>query len=86
MHFHSTEDIMTNMTIARQRFDKHVPEATQSTVEGPPLLGSKSLSTYPPQRAVATKLTHVSWQQINAEYNTEQLFEIVISIRFALKL
>jgi hypothetical protein len=37
-----------------------VPKVTQSTVEGPPLLVSKSLGTCPPQRAVATKLTHVS--------------------------
>jgi hypothetical protein len=32
------------MTIARQRFGKHILEVTQSTV-GPPLLGSKSLNT-----------------------------------------
>jgi hypothetical protein len=34
------------MTIARQRFGKHILEVTQSTVEGPPLLGSKSLGTF----------------------------------------
>jgi hypothetical protein len=37
---------MTNMTIARQRFGKHVPKVRLSTVEGPPLLGSKSLGTF----------------------------------------
>jgi hypothetical protein len=37
---------MTNMTIARERFGKHVPDITQSTVEGPPLLDSKSLGTF----------------------------------------
>jgi hypothetical protein len=37
---------VTNITIARQRFGKHIPEVTQSTVEGPPSLGSKSLGTF----------------------------------------
>jgi hypothetical protein len=41
------------MTIARQRFDKHVLEVKQSTVEEPPLLGSKSLA-----RLVATDKTY----------------------------
>jgi hypothetical protein len=35
-----------NMTIAKQRFGKHIPEVAQSTVEGPPLLNSKSLGTF----------------------------------------
>jgi hypothetical protein len=34
------------MTIARQRFSKHIPEVMQSTAEEPPLLGSKSLGTF----------------------------------------
>jgi hypothetical protein len=34
------------MTTARQRFGKHIPEVTQPTVEGPPLLGSKPLGTF----------------------------------------
>jgi hypothetical protein len=38
-------NIVTHMTIARQRFGKYIPNITQSTVEGPPLLGSKSLGT-----------------------------------------
>jgi hypothetical protein len=37
---------VTNMTITRQRFGKHIPEVKQSTVEGLPLLGSKSLVTF----------------------------------------
>jgi hypothetical protein len=37
---------VTNMTTATQRFGKHISEATQSTVGGPPLLGSKSLGTF----------------------------------------
>jgi hypothetical protein len=39
-------NIVTNKTIARQRFGKHIPEVTQSTVEETPLLGSKSLSAF----------------------------------------
>jgi hypothetical protein len=35
-----------NMTIARQWFGKHVPEVTQSALEEPSLLGSKSLGTF----------------------------------------
>jgi hypothetical protein len=38
--------IVTNMTIARQRFGKYVLKVTQSAVKGPPLLGSKSLGTF----------------------------------------
>jgi hypothetical protein len=38
------------MTIAGQRFGKHISEVTQSTAGGHPLLGSKSLGTYPAQR------------------------------------
>jgi hypothetical protein len=34
------------MTIAGQRLGKHIREVTQSTVEGPALLGSKSLGTF----------------------------------------
>jgi hypothetical protein len=34
------------MIIARQRFRKYIPEVTQSTVEGSPLLGSKLLGTF----------------------------------------
>jgi hypothetical protein len=34
------------MTIAGQRFGKYVFEVTQSTLEGPPLLGSQSLGTF----------------------------------------
>jgi hypothetical protein len=37
--------IVTNVTITRQPFGKHIPEARQSTVGGPPLLGTKSLGT-----------------------------------------
>jgi hypothetical protein len=40
---------MTHMTIARQRFGKQVPEVTLSTVEGHPLLGNRSLDTFPQQ-------------------------------------
>jgi hypothetical protein len=35
------------MTIARQRFGKHVPEVTLSRVEGYLLLGNGSLDTFP---------------------------------------
>jgi hypothetical protein len=38
--------VVTNMTIARQQFGKHIPEVTQSTVEGPTLLGSKLLGKF----------------------------------------
>jgi hypothetical protein len=38
--------IVTNITIATQRFGKHIPEVKQSAVEGPPLMGSKSLGTF----------------------------------------
>jgi hypothetical protein len=38
-------NILTNMTVARQRFGKHFSEITQSTV-GSPLLGSRSLGTF----------------------------------------
>jgi hypothetical protein len=34
------------MAIARQHFGKHIPEVTQSTVEGPPLLGTKLLGMF----------------------------------------
>jgi hypothetical protein len=37
---------MANMTIATQRFGKHVPEVTQLTAEGLLLLGSKSPGTF----------------------------------------
>jgi hypothetical protein len=37
---------VTNMTIDRQRFGKHVPKMTQLTVEELPLLGSKSLGKF----------------------------------------
>jgi hypothetical protein len=40
-------NIVTNMTIARQRIGKHIPEMTLSIVEGPPLLASKSQHTFP---------------------------------------
>jgi hypothetical protein len=38
-------NIVTNMTTARQRFGKHIPEVTQSTAVRL-LLGSKSLGTF----------------------------------------
>jgi hypothetical protein len=57
-----------NMTIARQRFSKHVPEVMQSTVEGTPLLGSKLLGMYLPQRTAAT-------------INADELLEMVIYIQ-----
>jgi hypothetical protein len=47
---HSEGNIVTLMTIARQRFGKQISEVTLSTVEGQPLLGSKSLGTFPWQR------------------------------------
>jgi hypothetical protein len=34
------------MTIARQWFDKYVPEVTLSTIEGRPFLGNGSLDTF----------------------------------------
>jgi hypothetical protein len=37
---------VTNMTIARQRLCKLITEVTQSTVEGSPFLGSKSLGMF----------------------------------------
>jgi hypothetical protein len=58
------------MTIARQLFGKHIPEVTLSTVEEPPLLGSKSLGTF----------------HNNGKTVTEELFEMVIYILFASKL
>jgi hypothetical protein len=39
-------NIVMNITIARQRFGKNITEAMQSTVEGPPLLSSKSLGMF----------------------------------------
>jgi hypothetical protein len=41
--FHYT---VTYMTITRQQFGKHVSEVAQAPVEGPPLLGSKSLGMF----------------------------------------
>jgi hypothetical protein len=40
------DNIVKNMTIARQRLGEHISEVMQSTVEGPPSLGSKSLGTF----------------------------------------
>jgi hypothetical protein len=57
------------MIIARQRFGKHVPKVRQSTVEGPLLLRSKSLGTF-----------RSKGQTQNI---TEELFEMVIYIRFS---
>lgn len=44
-HVRQKVNIVMNMTIARQRFGKYIPEIKQSTVEGSPLLGNKSLGT-----------------------------------------
>jgi hypothetical protein len=42
-----SHNIVTHKTIARQQFSKHISKVTFSTVEGHPLLGSKSLGTFP---------------------------------------
>jgi hypothetical protein len=57
------------MIIARQRFGKRVPEITQSAVEGPPLLGIKSLGAFRSNG--------------KPDNNREELFESVIYLRFA---
>jgi hypothetical protein len=41
------DNIVPHMTIARQRFDKHISEVTLSTVEGHLLLCSRSVGTFP---------------------------------------
>jgi hypothetical protein len=43
-------NIVTHMTIARQRLGKRIPELTLSIIVGRPLLGSESLGTFPQQR------------------------------------
>jgi hypothetical protein len=59
---------VTDLTIARQRFGTHIPDITQSTVEGPPLLGSNSLGTF----------------RSNGHNTViHGLFEVVVSLRFA---
>jgi hypothetical protein len=40
------QHIVTYMPIARQRFGKHIPEVTLSTIEGHPLLGNEPLNTH----------------------------------------
>jgi hypothetical protein len=64
-------NIVTNMTVARQRFGKHICEATQSTV-GPPVLGSRSLGTF-----------CTSGQNTNNSRVIHEVFEVVFSRRFA---
>jgi hypothetical protein len=59
------------MTTAKQRFGKHIPEVTQSTMEGPPLLGSKSLGTF-----------HINGKIRNNRV-IQELLEAVVSFRFA---
>jgi hypothetical protein len=41
------KNIMTHMTIDRQRLRKTIPEVTLSTMEGFPLLGNRPLNTHP---------------------------------------
>jgi hypothetical protein len=62
------------MTVARQRFVKHIHEVTQSTV-GTPLLGSRLLGTFPS-----------NGQNTNNNRVMHELLELVIYIRFAWKL
>jgi hypothetical protein len=40
------QNILTYMTIARQRLGKNVPEVTLSTIEGHPLLGNEPINTH----------------------------------------
>jgi hypothetical protein len=61
------------MTVARQRFSKHISEVTQSTV-GPPLLGSRSLGTF------------LSNGQNTNNRVIHEFFEVVFYVRFAWKL
>jgi hypothetical protein len=42
--FSSFKDVMTHMTIARQRLDKQIPGITLSTI-GHPLLGKEPINT-----------------------------------------
>jgi hypothetical protein len=39
------EDIVTHMTIARQRLGKDIPEVTLSIIEVHPLLGNEPINT-----------------------------------------
>jgi hypothetical protein len=60
---------VTHMTIARQRFGKHIPEVTQSTDEGLTLLGSKLVGTF-----LATDEIQII---------TDVQIEVVVPLRFA---
>jgi hypothetical protein len=62
------------MIAARQRFGKHIPEVTQSTV-GPPLLVSRSLGTF-----------RSNGQNTNNNRVIQVMLENVIYIRFVWKL
>jgi hypothetical protein len=62
------------MTVARQRFDKHIPKITQSTVV-PPFLGSRPLGTF-----------LSNGQNTTNNRKIHELWEVVIYIRFAWKL
>jgi hypothetical protein len=69
-----TDNIVTNTTVARQRFGKHITEVTQSTV-GPPLLGSRSLGIFRSNR-----------QNTNNSRVIHELLDMVICNLFAWKL
>jgi hypothetical protein len=43
---HFKHNIVTHMPIARQRFGKHIPEITLSTIEGYILLGNGPINTH----------------------------------------
>jgi hypothetical protein len=60
---------VTNMTVVRQRFGKHISQVTQSTV-GPPLLGSRSLGTF-----------RSNGQNTNNDRVIHELLEVVVSRR-----
>jgi hypothetical protein len=62
------------MTVVRQRFCKHIPEVTQSTM-GPPLPGSRSLGA-----------RFVAMDKTKKNRVIHELLEMVIYIRFAWKL
>jgi hypothetical protein len=45
-HFKASNDIVTHMSIAKQRLGKHIPEVTLSTIEEHPLLGKGPINNH----------------------------------------
>jgi hypothetical protein len=67
-------DILTNMTVARQQFGKHISEVRQSAA-GSLLLSNRSLGTF-----------HSNGQNTDNNRRIHEMFQVVLYIRFAFKL